>query len=77
MFVLYAASVNPNTAACINPSELNLGSLRGVTGTAMFNLNISPNIGKKLLINGLPAVSGLPSVLPVANWYGGKLGTPV
>ena len=28
--------------------------------------NISPSVGKKLLINGLPAASGLPP-LPVAN----------
>ena len=28
----------------------------------------SPNVGKKLLINGLPALNGLPSVLPVANF---------
>ena len=63
---LYAGSVNPNTAACIKPSELNLGSLRSVTGTAIFKRSMSPPFGKKLFTNGLPAASGLPP-LPVAN----------
>ena len=48
------------------PKELNLGSARGVAGTAIFKRNISPKVGKKLLINGLPGANGLP-FLPVAN----------
>nr|GFC68727.1 hypothetical protein [Tanacetum cinerariifolium] len=55
---------------------LQSGELRGVAGTAMFRRSMSPITGKKLLMNGLPAASGLPP-LPVANWYGMAFGTPV
>lgn len=48
------------------PKELKFGSFRGVTGTAMFSRSISPKVGRKLLINGLPAARGLP-FFPVAN----------
>jgi hypothetical protein len=68
VFVLNRASVNPSTAAEIIPSVLKSGLVRGVTGTAMFSRSISPNVGRKLLMNGFPALNGLPTVLPVASW---------
>ena len=62
MHLLYKrGSVKPNTAACTKPSELKSGSFRGVTGTAIFKRNISPKVGKKLLMKGLPADNGLPA----------------
>ena len=84
-------SINPNTMRRANPvkiikkitnkseiipNELNAGLLRGVVGTAIFRRSISPSVGRKLLMNGFPFDSG-PAVLPVANWYGARLGTPV
>nr|GFD25269.1 hypothetical protein [Tanacetum cinerariifolium] len=69
-------SVRPSTAAASRPWLLKSAELRGVAGTAMFRRSMSPRVGKKLLMNGLPGASGLP-FLPVANWYGTRLGTPV
>src|SRR5438309_11903989 len=74
--VLNLGLVNPNTAALSKPSRLNAGLFLGVGGTAILRRNISPPFGRKLLMNGLPAASGLPKGLPVASWYGGRLGTP-
>ena len=38
----------------------------GVTGTAIFNRNISPPFGRKLLMKGFPFAKGFP-FFPVAN----------
>ena len=77
VLVLYIGSTKPNTAACTSPRELNFASVLFVAGTAIFRRSISPPFGRKLLTKGLPAASGFPAGLPVANWYGLRFGTPV
>ena len=67
VLVLNLESSKPKTAACINPSELKSGEVRGVAGTAIFRRSISPPLGRKLLMKGFPAASGFPP-LPVASW---------